>query len=177
MMVHDSCNWWVFVAWLKFRFSPHHLSYITVAISFGPSKREESLKAIVMAALGLLALVSVLQAGKEKTPWWWVGRKKQTKKTSCKQMSSDQLTLVNCCIEGIILPSYMGIITNHDIRIPIKQPVFHGITSQGFGSRCSDNLLKFLPLVDAKGGKRKAAQKGTNCTIQILPVFKIQSFL
>ena len=28
--------------------------------------------------------------------------------------------------EGIILPDYVGIIINHQIRIPIKQPVFHG---------------------------------------------------
>ena len=29
-------------------------------------------------------------------------------------------------IYGILLPSYVGILINHEIRIPIKQPGFHG---------------------------------------------------
>ena len=29
------------------------------------------------------------------------------------------------------LPSYLGIIINHEIRIPINQPGFHGMSFQG----------------------------------------------
>ena len=44
------------------------------------------------------------------------------------QVSNDQFTVVHCCIEGIVLPSYMGILINHDIRIRINR----WNVSQGF---------------------------------------------
>ena len=46
-------------------------------------------------------------------------------------MSSDQFTLVNFCIEGIILSSYMGIVKGHyNCRVP-KGGVFKGGGSWG----------------------------------------------
>ena len=45
-------------------------------------------------------------------------------------------------MKGIVLPSYMGIVISHDIRIPINQPGFHGM-STGFGSRCTFGLPVF----------------------------------
>ena len=45
------------------------------------------------------------------------------------QVSSDQLTLVICCIRGIILPRCIGIVESHYKDPVINQPVLHGMSS------------------------------------------------
>ena len=45
------------------------------------------------------------------------------------QVSSDQLTLVICCIRRIILPRYIGIVLSHYKDPVINQPVLQGMSS------------------------------------------------
>ena len=51
-------------------------------------------------------------------------------------MSSEQLTLVICCIEGDYRDYFIG----HELRIPIDQSGFNGTSFQGF-ERCSDGVM------------------------------------
>ena len=66
-----------------------------------------------------------------------------------RHLSSDQFTLVNSCFFwGIKRPTqlYRDYFISHEIRIPINQPGFNGM-STGFGSCCSfENGFGFLPI-------------------------------
>ena len=68
-------------------------------------------------------------SSKKRTRTWWINEKVKWKGTE----QCSKPCMVGCFVLRIILPSYIGIVINYDIRIPINQPGFHGM-SQGFWS-------------------------------------------
>jgi len=58
-------------------------------------------------------------------------------------MNRDQIPGYLLYIRDEILPNYIGIIISHEIRIPINQPGFNGMSSQGFDP-CSNGWAKIM---------------------------------